>query len=77
MHSEHGNCSYKIMQINKGPSDFQKKMTDILEESQIIKPNIINVCEANVKNKRVADPLNELKDYKIEHPKQADKPKRS
>ena len=31
----------------------------------------------NIKNKQVVDPPNELKDYKIEHPKQADKLKRS
>ena len=77
MHSLHGNRAYSLMHINKGPSDFKKKMTKILQESKKIKPQIINISEANVRNKKINDPLEELKDYKVEHPKQADKLGRS
>ena len=71
MHTEHGNRAYSLMHINKGPLDFEKKMTMILEESKKIKPHIINISEANVRNKKINDPLNELKDFKVEHPEQA------
>ena len=47
------------------------------KKSRKIKPHIINICEANVKNKKIHDPLNELKDFKVEHPKQAEKLRRS
>ena len=52
MHSAHGNRAYSMMQINKGPSDFEKKFTEILEESKNIKLNFINICEANIRNKK-------------------------
>ena len=52
MHAEHGNRSYNLMHINKGPADFEKKMTEIFEESKKIKPDIINICEANIKDKK-------------------------
>ena len=69
MYTQHGNRAFSLMHINKGPSDFEKKMTMILKESKKIKPHIINISEANVRNKKINDPLDELKDYKMEHPK--------
>ena len=37
MHTEHGNRAFSVIHLNKGPSDFEKKMTEILVESKKIK----------------------------------------